>query len=298
MLQLARILFFSLLSCLGVSAYLHEGVRQIAAGARFSMARVAFGQRSEAPSRPGRLTADLAAEDVLPGTDSSLLTVPIERIPFGMNVRGTSFPLGRDLWMTARHVATADCDRIVLVVNGTQIDAHIRYLDPNADIAVLETPIASATRLLMAKDAVGSDEIAFAYGYPHGSLGGTKNEFMAPARMRLIGRLSGVAPMLAWAEVDRYPDTLDSLKGISGGPMIDRNGDVVGVLVAASVRRGRSYTIAPEILRDIERAPRSFASTSRDMASAEAIAAPPSLHDAATAMETSARIAETYCVRS
>jgi hypothetical protein len=265
MLQLARILFFSLLSCLGVSAYLHEGVRQIAAGARFSMARVAFGQRSEAPSRPGRLTADLAAEDVLPGTDSSLLTVPIERIPFGMNVRGTSFPLGRDLWMTARHVATADCDRIVLVVNGTQIDAHIRYLDPNADIAVLETPIASATRLLMAKDAVGSDEIAFAYGYPHGSLGGTKN---------------------------------DSLKGISGGPMIDRNGDVVGVLVAASVRRGRSYTIAPEILRDIERAPRSFASTSRDMASAEAIAAPPSLHDAATAMETSARIAETYCVRS
>jgi len=215
-----------------------------------------------------------------------------------MNVRGTSFPLGHNLWMTARHVVSADCDRIVLIVDGEQIAAHIRYIDPNADVAVLEASTATSPRLFVASDAVGKDEIAFAYGFPHGSLGGTKDEFMAPARMRLVGRLSGIAPMLAWAEVDRYPDTLDSLTGISGGPMIDQNGHVVGILVAASVRRGRSYTIAPEVLLEIERSLGSLASARSDKPSADTIATPLSLEEAATAMKTSARIAETYCIRS
>jgi len=69
-------------------------------------------------------------------------------------------------------------------------------------------------------------------------------------------------------------------------------------LVAASVLRGRSYTIAPEVLLEIERSLGSLASARSDKPSADTIATPLSLEEAATAMKTSARIAETYCIRS
>jgi S1-C subfamily serine protease len=55
---------------------------------------------------------------------------------------------------------------------------------------------------------------------------------------------------LAWAEQGRTSGLRGSLAGISGGPAISANGQVIGVTVAESARRGRIYTAAPSsILR-------------------------------------------------
>ncbi len=53
-----------------------------------------------------------------------------------------------------------------------------------------------------------------------------------------------------WAELGRTGGLRGSLAGISGGPAIASNGQVIGVTVAESARRGRIYTAAPSsILR-------------------------------------------------
>jgi hypothetical protein len=74
----------------------------------------------------------------------------------------------------------------------------------------------------------------------------------------LIGRETLVArgryeleePVLAWAELGRTSGLSGSLAGISGGPALAANGQVIGVTVAESARRGRIYTAAPSsILR-------------------------------------------------
>ena len=56
--------------------------------------------------------------------------------------------------------------------------------------------------------------------------------------------------MLAWAEQGRTSGLRGSLAGISGGPALAANGQVIGVTIAESARRGRIYTAAPSsILR-------------------------------------------------
>ena len=57
--------------------------------------------------------------------------------------------------------------------------------------------------------------------------------------------------MVAWAELRRHPDGLDALGGLSGGPVLDRDGEAVGVTIATSRRRGRVFTTAPRSVREV-----------------------------------------------
>ena len=153
----------------------------------------------------------------------ALVTVEISRIPTGYTERGTSFPLGYGLWLTARHVVGNECGNIVLVIDGKNVFPSLKYLAPAADLAVLEVPGSrSHTGLPIEQAAEGNGQHAFAFGFPQGKLGATEDALVGRAKLRLRGHLSGTAPVLAWIETKRYPDNIDSLAGISGGPMIDR----------------------------------------------------------------------------
>lgn len=232
-----------------------------------------------------------------PKQDVPVFTIDIEPIPAGMTARGTSFPLGNGLWLTARHVAnTEECGEIILIVDGKNVPAQIKYMDPNADLAVLQTPPVAAPPLPIEAAKPADDESGFAFGFPHGMLGGTEDQLMGRARMKLGGRLMGTAPVLTWAELDRYPDSLDTLSGISGGPMFDEKGDVVGIIVAASVMRGRNYTVAPEILHEVQRELGLSGRLPNQAPASDVVAPPVSLDNSATALSKNARIALTYCI--
>src|SRR5690606_20068962 len=86
---------------------------------------------------------------------------------------------------------------------------------------------------------------------PHGRPGAVRSQLLGRGGMRVTGRYSTREPVLAWAEVERVPDRDDALSGISGGPVFDAAGRLVGVHVAGSLRRGRSYTTAPSSIREM-----------------------------------------------
>ena len=49
-------------------------------------------------------------------------------------------------------------------------------------------------------------------------------------------------PVLVWAERERVPEGEEHLGGISGGPVFDATGHIIGTTVAGSTRRGRVFT--------------------------------------------------------
>lgn len=241
--------------------------------------------------RTGRLTANLIEP---PSPELPQIDVHTEAIPTGMTERGTSFPIGSDLWFSARHVVNTDCSHVIMVDAKQNFNASIKTLDPNADLALLQAHVPTAAPLAVANLGADQDppDHAYAFGYPNGALGATADEYLGRTHLRLGGHIAGTAAVLAWTELDRYPGNLDSLSGISGGPMIADNGYVVGDIVAASVRRGRNYTVAPEIMVEAMKGN----AVAGEMPVPDILKAPVSLPDAAKAMEQGARILETYCI--
>jgi hypothetical protein len=73
------------------------------------------------------------------------------------------------------------------------------------------------------------------------------------ATMRARGRYSTNEPVLVWAERERVPEGDEHLGGISGGPVFDTTGHVIGTTIAGSTRRGRVFTADMSSIREAMR---------------------------------------------
>lgn len=180
-----------------------------------------------------------------PAADDPVFHVRIDRRRGAAT--GTGFSVdGAGLWMTARHVIH-ECERVGLRHARGTARATVAWVHPRADLALLRTqggtpPFALAPAPL----APGQD--GYAIGFPQGKPGAVHGRVLGRTQMQAEGRFTGRAPTIAWAERGRVPDFSGSLGGISGGPVLDARGHLVGVVVAETPRRGRFDTIAPEIL--------------------------------------------------
>ncbi|TIC83320.1 MarP family serine protease [Nocardioides sp. GY 10127] len=146
----------------------------------------------------------------------------------GEGVEGTGFVYADGKVMTNAHVVAGITDPDV-DISGTSRSATVVLYDPDLDIAVLDVDTGTASPLDFDDTAAG-DTVAIA-GYP---LDGPYD--VRSARVRAEQRLRSP---------DIYGDgtvlrEVYSLRGLvrpgnSGGPILDGQGDVVGVVFAASV---------------------------------------------------------------
>ncbi len=165
---------------------------------------------------------------------------------------GSAFAISEDgWWLTARHVVD-ECERVGLVVShGAATPVTDVKVALFADLALLKTdraPVALALDTSERRFQVG--QRAFHVGFPQGRPGEAYSRLIGRETLIARGRYEAEEPVLAWAELGRTSGLRGSLAGISGGPAFAANGQVIGVTVAESARRGRIYTAAPtSILR-------------------------------------------------
>jgi S1-C subfamily serine protease len=160
---------------------------------------------------------------------------------------GSAFAISPDgWWLTARHVVDG-CEAVGLIVSR---GAAARVTDVKralfADIALLKTesaPVALAIDTSERRFQIG--QRAFHVGFPQGRPGEAYSRLIGRETLIARGRYDIEEPVLAWAEMGRTSGLRGSLAGISGGPAIAANGQVIGITVAESARRGRIYTAAP-----------------------------------------------------
>ena len=164
---------------------------------------------------------------------------------------GSAFALRSDgVWLTARHVVD-QCGRVALMFPG-RTGQRVRRIamHPNADLAVLFTRSAPPALTLRAGELrIGQN--GYHIGYPQGRPGQVWSTLLGRRRMRIRGRYRTNEPVVAWVERRRDPTRLAELSGLSGGPALSDQGEVLGVLVASSGRRGRVFTTAPRSVRQL-----------------------------------------------
>ena len=171
------------------------------------------------------------------------------------NSIGTAFSLDRrGVWMTARHVVDG-CAR-VLIVTAPRRGVRVRrtYIHPKADLAVLQTR-GGAPAVQFTQHTLQRGQTGYHFGYPRGEPAAIQSTLIGRRRMRSVGRYNVTEPVVAWADRVRVPDSYGGLGGISGGPAMDGRGEIIGVTVAGSKRRGRIFTTAlTSIAAALERA--------------------------------------------
>ena len=160
---------------------------------------------------------------------------------------GTAFAINKSgAWLTARHVVDG-CARVGLAVgDGRMVRVNEVRTSETSDLALLITDRAPASLPLALDRELRIGEAGYHVGFPQGRSGEASSHLLARSKLVTNGRYKMEEPVLAWAESGRSEGIDGTLSGMSGGPVFDKDGAVIGVTVAESPRRGRIYTAAPD----------------------------------------------------
>ena len=164
---------------------------------------------------------------------------------------GTAFAInGEGQWLTARHVVDGCNEVALLVAPGQYAPATRVVVSEQFDLALIETESSPNPASLDTDDDLRLGDYGFHVGYPQGRPGEAASRLLSRSNLISRGRRSNSESVLAWAETGRTQGLMGSLGGLSGGPVYDEFGNVRGVIVAESSRRGRIYTAAPEAVAE------------------------------------------------
>lgn len=217
--------------CIAVGLYLYSGANQ---------------DRIDVPTAPE--APDLGP--LLPSQsprDEQVL-VRIDQAQSGV---GTAFAIDdTGNWLTARHVVDSCSQTLLRVDDRRTLPVTVRTF-PQADIALLSAewsrkPLPSD---LDTRRKIG--ETGFFFGFPQGRPGEVVGSLIARNRMSVRGRYKSDEAILAWSELGRSRGLRGSLGGMSGAPVLDIDGEIIGIVTAEAPRRGRVYTVAPRYLRGL-----------------------------------------------
>jgi S1-C subfamily serine protease len=172
----------------------------------------------------------LANNPVVANTEPSVVKIRAIAPSCQKVLEGSGFVLSPDRVMTNAHVV-AGSNSVTVEASGNPYDATVVSYDPTVDIAILSVPSLPSGPLAFSDAPVTPGADAIVMGYPGG--GG----FMAtPARVRELITLNGpdiYRSVTISREVYTVRATVD--QGNSGGPVIDLNGQVLGVVFGAAV---------------------------------------------------------------
>jgi uncharacterized membrane protein required for colicin V production len=146
-------------------------------------------------------------------------------------LEGSGFVVAPNRVMTNAHVV-AGSNSVQVYTRGNPFDATVVSYDPAVDIAILAVPNLPPAPLTFAQAEAKTGANVVVLGYPGGG-----NFTATPARIREAIKLSGPDIYRDPAPVTRdvYTIRADVEQGNSGGPLIDLNGNVLGVVFGAAV---------------------------------------------------------------
>jgi S1-C subfamily serine protease len=172
----------------------------------------------------------LAASPVVEATSPSVLRIRGVAPNCQKVLEGTGFVISPNRVMTNAHVV-AGSDSVTVESGTKSYEATVISFDPKEDISILAVPDLPLPPLAFASSPAEPDTDALVLGYPGGGV------FEAtPARIRDTINLEG-PDIYRTATVTRRVYTIRGTvqQGNSGGPMIDMDGRVLGVVFGAAV---------------------------------------------------------------
>ncbi|BBY13244.1 acid resistance periplasmic serine protease MarP [Mycobacterium marseillense] len=174
---------------------------------------------------------ELATNPVVQATAPSVVKVRSLAPSCQKVLEGSGFVIAPDRVMTNAHVV-AGSNSVQIYASGNPLDATVVSYDPSVDVAILAVPNLPPPPLPFAQTDAKTGTSVVVLGYPGGG-----NFTATPARIRELIKLSGPDIYRDPAPVTRDVYTIRASveQGNSGGPLIDLDGHVLGVVFGAAV---------------------------------------------------------------
>jgi S1-C subfamily serine protease len=164
----------------------------------------------------------LASIIVLMSADGVSAAPEVQKVPVSS---GTGFFVNPEFLVTNEHVVTGGCSQLVLLYHGAQwAFATIVATDAVHDLAILDSPrkhpLSTAHLRANIEDLKAGDKLVV-MGYPVESMASGHYE-LADAKVLNPHESLGNAALMQYSGITK--------QGFSGGPLLDENGNVVGVV--------------------------------------------------------------------
>lgn len=144
---------------------------------------------------------------------------------------GSGFVAGPNLVVTNAHVVAGERDTDVTTSDGRRLDATVIAFDPRRDLAVLRVPGLALPALELGEGRV--DDRGALFGHPGG---GALRQ--APVRIaeQIVARGTDITRTIP-TEREVFVLAATTAPGDSGGPIVDADGRVIGVMFAYDISR-------------------------------------------------------------
>ncbi|MDC3081518.1 serine protease [Paracoccaceae bacterium] len=179
-----------------------------------------------------------------PGSNKrNLLSLPKFTIQSESKIRrqggsGTAFYIGQNTWVTARHVID-QCPKVFMSFDKKQTLIKDIFIHPNSDLAIFKNQEVSTLPFFEIKKYKNK---TFSSGYPAGKPGDLVLNYLG--HVALENKSYGVFEKgLVYSILDRSPFNLNSIGGLSGGPVFSTDNSLSGILVAENARRALAILV-------------------------------------------------------
>jgi S1-C subfamily serine protease len=151
--------------------------------------------------------------------DAFLRVVPVRGV-------GSAFVISEDGYLVTNSHVVANAESITLLIEGQTLQARILSLDPSRDIALLKTQVGKLKPIKLGdSDKVSVGELVLAIGSPLGLPGPNVSIGVVSAKGRAIEGEGFILEDLIQTDAAINP-------GNSGGPLVNMDGEVIGVTTA------------------------------------------------------------------
>jgi len=197
-------------------------VQQVLAGVQFPPVFAGL-----EPTLPGALPIPATVDS--PGINRTAQNVvKVSSVGCGGIVTGSAFPVGKGYVVTNAHVVSGTTSHNIQKADGTSMHATVVFFDPERDVAVLYAPGFTATGVTFGSGQRGTQGAVI--GYPGGGVERTVPAVVdgsVQAQGRDIYNENLVTRQIFVLQASMRP-------GNSGGPLVDTQGRVLGMVFATS----------------------------------------------------------------
>lgn len=200
---------------------------------------------------------DAELTDAAAATTQSVARITGVAQQCGQSQSGSGVAVSPNRVVTNAHVVSGVTEPTVEMPDGQILTARVVHFDPSRDLALLAVDTLNAAPASVG-EPMGVGTHGYVMGYPSGGPFTAAPAVVQAREVSQVNNIYGASP----SDVEIYQVNADVRQGNSGGPLVDQDGNVAGIVFARSIEgTAVGFAVTADAAGEVLTSPDSFTET-------------------------------------